>query len=281
MTWLRVLCVLSVLVLPSCFVYDESLLGERAALGTGGQGDGGAAVGGGINDGGQGSGSGTGSGGDGSGGDSNDGSGGGQADGGSGNSGGAPSMADCDLIGTTGEFSGVGAVTLVDDFEVSWRFLNGSSFTGQWFATGDGSGTTLSPNVDDWQYAERACAPGEHALHVVASGFTTWGVSYDARLWEGTPPEAGVSEFAGIVFWARSELPGTALKVALTDLESETTREVNVPPLTATWKQYKVALSAFTAGGSLDLTKVSLLQIVGVAAEEIDFWIDDLSFYED
>lgn len=273
MTWLRVFSLLCLCAAPSCLVYDDSLLPFDGAGGAG-SGDGG---------------SGPGVGGDGTGGDPGSaGAPGGGASGSGGatsggggvtSSGGTASTEDCDLVGATGPFTGVGTVTLIDDFEVSWRFLNGAAFNGQWFAGGDGAGAEMTPTVDDWSYRERGCAPGNHALHVVATGYTDWGVSYDAELWSSSPPAAGVSNYTGIAFWARTERPGVILKLGLTDPQNDVTREVNVPPLTAAWKQYKFPLSAFTAVGSLDLTKVRVVQVVGVAAADIDFWLEDFSFY--
>jgi hypothetical protein len=272
MTWLRLLSLLCLCAAPSCLVYDESLLDFDSAA-TGGSGDGGLGSGVGGGTGGDAGAAGTPSGGAPSSGGAN------SADGGTSGSGGSTSPEDCELVGATGPFTGVGTTTLIDDFEVTWRYLNGQGFNGQWFAVGDAAGSGMSPTVDEWSYAEQGCAPGNHALHVVAAGYTAWGVSYDAELWSSSPPSAGVSGYTGIVFWARTDRPGVALKVGLTDPQSEVTREVNVPPLTRDWKQYKFPLSAFTAVGSLDLTKVRVVQLVGVAAADIDFWIDDLSFY--
>lgn len=267
-------------LLPSCFVYDESLLGEddgNPSVGGGSNGTGGSdsgGDGGGLSQSGGSTGGGTpGVGGSGDGGTPG---GGGTTSGGGNGAGG--STGGGTGTGCYGAFTDVNATFLLDDFNTDWRSIgDGTEFTGSWSVSNDSTGTGISPTVADWGYEADTCAGAEDtALHIVGTNYSTWGASYDATLMVGVT-EVDLSDYDGVVFWARSDAtPKNQIKLGITATGSpvaESTPRV----LTAAWKQYKIP---FPSGP--DATKVKAVQFVAAAVaagDSFDIWIDDVHFY--
>ncbi len=287
---------------PSCLVYDQGLLdtidGEdnvTASGGSSGTGGSGGNVDGGT--GGEvatGASAGTGGGGDsggtgGMGGDmptGGDGGTGGNATTGGTGGGTQPECVDA----PPGEFTGLGATTELDNFDIDWPKLSSEvtawNAKGYWSGAGESAAVTesLTPKGDsaEWEAGKgyiESCEAGNNALNIHATGSTEWGVSFAAQFNAGKT-DVDLSDYDGVVFWARSENK-SILKVAYATaadplIDIGTTQ---VPPLTTTWTQRKMP---FPTVAAFDPLEVALIKFVGVppnGEETIDIWIDNVTFY--
>jgi hypothetical protein len=283
---LSLLLLISTVCVPSCVIYDAELL-EQAVGAEDGTGSG--SSGGGT---GQGSGA---SGGDGdgdfiatggmvgiggsdplAGGSSQGGGAGGGSGDSGGNSGSGGEPPSCDDIGSTADFSGVGSLSLVDDFEQAWTNLGkGVTYTGWWYvAKDDAANTSLSPDVGTWSYEEDACSDTD-ALHITGTGYTTWGASFDAQLMDSVA-EIDLSGYTGVAFWARSN-SSNQLKIGISDGDdSNGTTPIESTPifLGQEWEQHLIPFP-----GSANMSQAKVLHFVVVASATFDLWLDDVNFY--
>lgn len=298
--------------LPSCSVYNESLLED--AVGGDGDGDGtggseddtggtgsGAASGGGTPS----SGSSTGSGGSdetgGMGGEMTGGSPGGGSDGGSGgtpNTGGTTggtggTPADC-IDGAPAAFMDLGTTKELDSFDNDWPLLTSKvtawNNEGYWSGAGD-PGVVLAKSLKpkgnslEWEAGKGyvgVCDTSGYALHIHATGSDAWGVSFAAQF-NSAKTNVDLSAYDGVVFWARSDNK-SLLKVAYATAAAPNVDigTAPVPPLSASWVQKTMA---FPTAAAFEPTTVALLKFIGVAPSggdgTIDIWIDNVTFYTD
>lgn len=254
-------------LLSGCIVYEPSIFDDLPSAGTGGReepgGSGGEPATGGVL---------VGAGGSGGGGPA---SGGEPATGGVGAAGGSPSGGGSSTGGSCSvpEKPAPDASTKVeiDTFEVEWRKYSNSTFTGEWFSGGDGSGSDLSPSVGAWQYTDVGCSGEDLALHVTGMGYTSWGVSLDATLLSSGTFDASAHD--GVTFLARSD-DGDTIKVSFRDDMVVDAIDVAVPPLGSNWRRVKAAFP-----GGIDKSKLKTVSIVGINEPAHDFMVDDLSFF--
>jgi hypothetical protein len=264
----HILCISLAAWLPSCLIYDESLLGDGSSdqgvdsdsdgadgdiSGSGGAiaGTGGVAPSGGAP------------------------SGGGPGAGGSGSGGSPP---DCSQVGVTGPFVDVGTTRMIDDFNFPTRAIyatNDPAFTGQWFAGADttAGGSGLSPTTAAWDYTQDPClAEDNFSLNILGTGYTTWGASFDAQL-KVDSVAFDASAYVGVVYWARSANSGQSIKVSFND--GTLAHDATPRPINDEWNQYEALFP-----GGFDKTKLTMVQFVTVANTAFDIWIDDVAFYE-
>ncbi|HSC86348.1 MAG TPA: hypothetical protein VLC09_03725 [Polyangiaceae bacterium] len=278
----RFVLVVPALFLPSCLIYDDSLLGV---------GDDNPSSGGDAGTGGDGAGTGGTPGG--TGGDII-GSGGGSPSGGTGGSGtGGEGPTECEARGTTADFTtlptsttfpdAVASVASIDNFDgLTANFTgNTGTFNGHWqTAVSNGANTSLTPTTAAWANSQDSCLAADNtSLHATGVGYMGWGASFNGEL---KSPIAFVDAtgYDGIVFWARS---GNAMQQSVRidfadDVASVQTQAVAVKN-DDKWRAYQVK---FPASG-VDLTKLRIVYIsmppVASATDGFDFWIDDISFY--
>ncbi len=285
----RFVIVVSALWLPSCLIYDESLLGSDSDSNPSTGGDGSASGGATPGSGGAGTGSMPATGGDlGTGGAAP--SGGGTATGGNVGTGGSTS--DCSGVGTTMAYTDVTAWTYFPDAVASTALIdnlngfdhnfvgNTGTFNGNW-QTGvdDPTNTSLNPTGASWTNYQDPCLPADNlSLHATGTGYKNWGASFNAEL-KSPIANVDVTAYDGVVFWARSAA-ATNQKIRIDfadDTHSVTTTELTIQA-NSKWKAYQVK---FPVG--LTLTKVRIVYISAMPVADdtssFDFWIDDPSFY--
>ncbi len=304
----------------SCTVYDSELLSDAS----GGGGD----LSGGTNGstGGQGA-----SGGDmvGGGGGGPVGSGGAVLDPGSGgtieNSGGTSSADGGSAMGMGGSVKGSGGSasdggtsggsggdppteveSIFDDFNdgnSTIRIADGRS--GIWYAYNDGTveNSNMAPGPGQAWFTE-TIGKGDEALHVTATGFTSWGVglvtAFDDGGGGGTakPYDLLARGYDAVRFWAKKENTSdtTRLTLVIGDVNSTAVSGGGQCPdatcsydhakagvdLTTSWNEYTIPLGDFARSSSadpIDFTKVLHFSLAQGGAS-IEFWIDDIRFVD-
>jgi len=288
MTYRRIVFVLSAWAIPSCSIYDEDLLNEGRSNSLGGVAEGAADGGGGsvvvggspVSVGASANGSGGGESNNTTGGTSSGGSGGSPA-GGSGGStatGGVPSAtggSECASPSGKKGTSTFASSRLLDNFDIAWKKLgDGNIYTGLWFVAVDMKGNSISPSNSDWKYDKDVCsADADTSLHIQGTGYTGWGVSFDATMDATDGGTVNISAFDGVAFWAR----GDSSQVTITVTDGDGAKEKAVPKFIGTnWQEYKVK---FPAG--VNLSKVEVIHIGLGPSPSYDLWIDDVTFYAD
>ncbi len=274
---------------PSCFIYSDDLLGGEGGDSGGSGGSGNDSNGGSGNSDGGGTGGGTGNSGNtgGTGSDGGGGTGSGGGDGGTGS-------------------GGSGDGTLVSDFAGGDYQFNNAPFYGKWWRTGF---------VDcDWAAADEASMvvellpdeEGNYGLQVDAtctSAGADWGVdTWVTILDSGTPMSTDVSAYTGVRFRARTNLASSrTLNVKLEDaLSNSNSAACTAVPATAdcnnhagaipsatlnmdlSWKELSIPFTNFQQGtrsAALDLATVYAIHFA-MDADDVDFIIDDVYFYE-
>ncbi len=182
-------------------------------------------------------------------------------------------------------FTGVSETLLLDDFNIDWPKLNSSTpeWNGSWSTIKDNAGATLTPlAATSIAWAEGGytplCTASKMALRVEAMGSDSWGVSFDGKLIEPTTDE-DLSDYQGVIFWARSD-NGSRIRLGFAEAATPNmSTEASVPPLAATWTQYKIPFPSGVA------TNIAIVKIVGFNSpsdetKKIDFMIDEISFYK-
>ena len=300
--WLSLLVAFT---LPSCVLYDQALIDDStgAVVGDGGTAAvGGSGVGGDFGTGGTvggGTGGMIGSGGiDGatggagasdSGGTGGDISTGGGGTGGDSATGGSGTGGDSGCGGPPDDFTGISESELIDNFDNdSPRLTNGTSAWGGNWST-NANDTTLTPLAatselwTDYPGYEVyvPCAGGtDLALHVIAKGSDSWGISFDAKL-KGGGGDVDASQYDGVIFWAKS-INSTKVRLGFTSSPNAPNgSEAVLPPLPPQWTQKKIPFP-----NDVDQTKIAIVKIVGFnfpidSSIDIDFWIENISFYKD
>ncbi len=280
----------------SCLVYDSSLLDDLSdpegsggsVKATGGEdagGSGGSDDAGGTNSGGN----------DGSGGDSGQGS------------GSAPGSGSTTGAGGTSGSGGAQPLSnesLVDDFDdMNAAIENEAGRTGTWMAVNDGSpGGVMSPGPGD-PFVVALREDTNFALHIMATGFESWGVGYFASLSEGTgtagmpgPYDLLAEGYNAVRFWAKKE-PGKAslLKIRIADESSSPSGSCPVAPeevcgydhaeglvsLQDEWTEFTLRFEDLSKNlsSTIEFDKAYEIHIVQPGAD-VDFWIDDIRFVE-
>lgn len=203
---------------------------------------------------------------------------------------------------------------LIDDMEAgTGQILTVHGRVGSWFSYDDMSGMQLPAPGG-------AClpelfggggAPGStRAMHTTGTQFTSWGagIGFDLNHPGAAPRQPyDASQFAGIVFWARSlhPLPVPPLQVRILEPatvplseggtceapdgglacgDSHSTSVV----LTGEWKLYQLDFSSFKQVGwgvkvqppELDPSALLAVQLAVESTPDFDYWIDDVSFYQ-
>jgi hypothetical protein len=184
---------------------------------------------------------------------------------------------------------------LLDTFDDNDRYiLEVLGRKGSWSSTNDQTGGTQQPNGSDWDnlpMSEREDAPGNFALHYVATGFADWHLVM-VELNEGQSYD--LSAKTGISFWVRADCTPQVtdtgqLRVALSDDESFSSSGqvdhagVGVPAVSTEWQEVKVPFSSlhrrFGGTSQLDPQTAHAVVFSNNGVGDLDVWIDDVGFY--
>jgi hypothetical protein len=201
---------------------------------------------------------------------------------------------------------------MIDDMEdgdLSIREVNGRS--GSWQAFNDGTLTGTEDSAMTNMVPPRTIAGSstgssmsQHGYHISGGGYSGWGAGWmvDFNTASGRAPY-DASDYAGIVFWAKSDGPPTEVKVALPDIFSDTAGGLCDPndnrvggkgcyddfatniTLTRQWRRYEIAFSSIATGNwglrhAFDTQHVYGIKFsVTPSYALFDSWIDDVSFY--
>jgi hypothetical protein len=242
--------------------------------------------------------------------------GGGAAPNGGTEGGGVPGTAGGSGAGTAGSGGGAGATTggsggtgatadLIDGFEDDDITLeqNGGR-GGVWYLFDDGTVGTAGPSP-------LVCSPlggapaalGAYAMHITATGFTSWGTGLGVDFRAGKKVY-DASKYTGIRFWARvgagkntrhrlqladatTDAAGGKCNPAATAPEGEKCEDhfgIN-ETFTSVWTQYIVRFDELSQIGwgnpapAVDKSALYGLQITAKAKLEVDLWLDQIEFF--
>jgi len=196
--------------------------------------------------------------------------------------------------------------SLLDDFEDGDIYIATVGLrTGVWFRYDDGTtGTTGPTPLACSRLVGAPSALGEYALHVTASGFSSWGSGLGADFILGREVY-DISRYAGIRFWARAtEGKNLEHRIQISDTTTDSTGGKCNPAadapnsercgnhfgrtviLTTRWAKYEVRFNAMTqlpgwglTEHALDTAHVYGIQITTLAMADVDFWLDELEFF--
>jgi hypothetical protein len=163
----------------------------------------------------------------------------------------------------------------------------------------DGSGGSTTPAEALIEPLPSAHCGSEHALHLQASGFTSWGGGLGHNL---KPSLHSAEGYSGVALWVRAEV-GSFPRVELTVQDSsaasvgeggaclpEGDRQCGdlfhtLIGTTPEWRLVRVPFdSLFQAGwgvvGQLDTLDILGLQL-GYRSSSYDVWVDDLAYYRE
>jgi hypothetical protein len=217
---------------------------------------------------------------------------------------GIPFAGSCDMPAPAGQ----ACFDLLSDFETTIRLSSGHSWdaNGTWIADSDTSPTATSKPTGVQAVLDPPRGASTHAFHITENGsHTQWGSVWYATL-KGTYP-VDLSGYTGLSFWARSDGPPIAIKVALADYGSYPTPGGGVMALCditdnsvgglgcyddysiriypdAVWRRYDIAFSSLTTGGwglahAFDPRRVYAIKLAVLPEIAYSEWMDDIGFY--
>lgn len=191
--------------------------------------------------------------------------------------------------------------SLLDGFDdMNAAIENEAGRTGTWMAYNDGSvGGVMSPGPGQ-AFEVELREDTNFALHVVATGFDTWGVGYFSSLSEGTgvddkpgPYDLLAEGYNAVRFWAK-KAPGKAsiLLIKIADESSSTSGSCpeiscaydhaeGLVSLKEEWTEFTLRFSDMAKKSSplVEFDKAYEFHILQNSSD-IDFWIDDIRFIE-
>ena len=189
-----------------------------------------------------------------------------------------------------------GSRPLIDDFEDgNSQILTDEGRNGSWHLVRDNSVSgQLSLDEPPVPYNEGA-NQSSHAMHLSGSNFTEWGAGLSVDLRQQSLPY-DASAYVGLKFWARGAQPLRLILIqqdlatggSCTTCSSADSNDCGLfygaqVSLTENWTQYTVpwgALSQSAAGSTAFAPdQLMLLKFEVQAAEQFEFWLDDVSFY--
>lgn len=209
--------------------------------------------------------------------------------------------------GGSGAVGGSGPVAsdLIDGFEDEDITLEQSGGRGGvWYLFDDATVGTAGPVPLKCSVLGGApAALGAYAMHITATGFTSWGSGLGVDFRAGKKVYDG-SKYTGIRFWARVGVgKNTRHRLQLADATTDKAggkcnAAVDAPDgekcddhfginetFTSTWTQYVVRFDELTqigwgnAAPSVDKAALYGLQITAKAKLEVDLWLDQIEFF--
>jgi hypothetical protein len=206
------------------------------------------------------------------------------------------------------------SLDMIDDMEdgdLSIRQANGR--VGAWQAFNDGTATGTEQSAMTAMDPPRVIAGTEgtgttmslHGYHVAGGGYSGWGAGWmvDFNTASGTREPYDASNYAGIVFWGKSDGPPTMVKVALPDVGSDPSGGLCDPNdnrvggkgcyddfavnivLDKQWRRYEIAFASVATGNwglrhAFDTQHVYGIKFaVTPSYAKFDSWVDDVAFY--
>lgn len=198
---------------------------------------------------------------------------------------------------------------MLADFETSFRVTSGHVWdaNASWSADADLSPTAKSKPQPIIAPIDPPRGASTHAFHVTEDGsHTQWGSVWLATL--NSNHALDLSRYTGLSFWARSDGPPIAIKVAvadygsfdnvsdpdlkqLCDINDNTVGgfgcyddyAIKIYPDTV-WRRYDIAFSSLTTGGwglahAFDPRRVYRLKFSVLPEVAYGEWMDDIGFY--
>jgi hypothetical protein len=188
-----------------------------------------------------------------------------------------------------------GSMPLIDDFEDgNGQILVDEGRDGYWHIVRDNSVDGQLSMTDPPVPENNGANDSSHALHLSGSDFSEWGAGFSVELrLESLPYDATV--YGGLKFWARGA-PSLRIILVQQDLAtghacatcSPSSADCGVfygqqVTLTDIWTQYTIPwgqLTPATASGTpFAPGQLMLLKFEAPAAEQFEFWLDDVAFY--
>jgi hypothetical protein len=213
-------------------------------------------------------------------------------------------VGSCDMAMPAGQ----ACFDLLSDFETTVRLTSGQgwSATESWVADSDTSPTATSKPKGVYAAIDPPRGASTHGFHITEDGsHTQWGSVWYVTL--NGSRAVDLSGYTGLSFWARSDGPPIAVKVALSDYGSYPTPAGGVLPLCditdnsvgglgcyddysirvypdAVWRRYDIAFSSLTTGGwgllhAFDPRRVYSLKFAVLPKIQYSEWMDDIGFY--
>jgi len=227
----------------------------------------------------------------------------GSGTGGASGSGGMPAYCDAAFMPTD-------PTALIDDIEDGNALIAVSGGrNGSWWVTSDGTPEgTITPPSGAAPTPERILGmrcESEFGMRLTGQGFTNWGANLSLGFkYEGMPMPIDVSDFSGVMFWARiGETHNSAVRVQFQD--SNTQPEggmcnsepgaadecyngwgVELAPISTEWSLFKIPFSRMTQrdfgyrAGAFDTTAIYDIEWGFLPGTVFDLWVDDIWFYE-
>jgi hypothetical protein len=203
--------------------------------------------------------------------------------------GGGPGDTDCTPHVATG------SMPLIDDFEDgNPKILVDEGRDGSWNIVRDNSEDGQLSLSDPPVPESGGVNESNHAMHLVGQNFTEWGAGLSVELRARSLPY-DASVYGGLKFWARG---APSLRVILIQQSLATGHACATCPmngadcgsfygqmvtLTDTWTEFSIPwgeLMPATSGTTpFAPDELMLLKFEAPAAEEFEFWLDDVSFY--
>jgi hypothetical protein len=202
--------------------------------------------------------------------------------------------------------AGQACFDVLSDFELNL----GLTFGHGWAGGGSWAGDADASNPPKPKPIQAALDPprgtSAHAFHITEDGsHTQWGSVWYAIL--NSMQAVDLSGYTGLSFWAKSDGPPIAIKVALADYGSYPDTRGGVPPLCdvtdnsvgglgcyddysiriypdAVWRRYDIAFSSLTTGGwgllhAFDPRRVYSIKFAVLPKIAYSEWMDDIGFY--
>jgi hypothetical protein len=207
-----------------------------------------------------------------------------------------------------------GYLDMIDDMEdgdLSIRQANGR--VGAWQAFNDGTTTGTEESAMTAMDPPRVIDASEgtgsslslHGYHVAGGGYTGWGAGWmvDFNTASGAREPYDASNYAGIVFWGKSDGLPTTVKVALPDIFSDPAGAICDPndnrvggkgcyddfamniTLSKQWRRYEIAFASVATGNWGLRHAFDTQHIYGIkfsvmpSYAKFDAWVDDVAFY--
>jgi hypothetical protein len=227
----------------------------------------------------------------------------GSGTGGASGSGGMPAYCDA-------AFMPIDPTALIDDIEDGNALIAVSGGrNGSWWVSSDGTPeATIEPPSDAAPAPERILGmrcDSEYGMRITGQGFTNWGANLSLGFkYEGMPMPIDVSDFSGVMFWARiGETHSSPVRVQFQDSSTQPEGGVCNPepgaadecyngwgvelaPIGTEWRLYKIAFSRMTQrdfgyrADAIDTTALYDIEWGFQPNTVFDLWIDDVWFYE-
>jgi hypothetical protein len=207
------------------------------------------------------------------------------------------------------------SLDMIDDMEdgdLSIREANGR--VGAWQAFNDGTATGTEESAMTAMNPPRMITGSEegtgrtmslHGYHVAGGGYSGWGAGWmvDFNTASGAREPYDASNYAGIVFWGKSDGAPTTVKVALPDRYSDAGGGICDPNDTRVggrgcyddfamnivlgkqWRRYEIAFASVATGNWGLRHQFDTQHVFGIkfsvmpSYAKFDAWVDDVAFY--